>query len=506
MKTYDKFRKLDIDHAVISMAQREAQEMYFCTPKGARIIGSAGVDGIHFCFIRGFGEMVFSVSPMNLPGDYVHPIARSFADLLRLILACGDIATIEQAHLWDRNRFDSFLKENAPTPEQKAILEKLKKVFSLSPIDDPFKYIKDLQSDFDYSRIKYTPEYYDTDMNPHAEPQPFEWNVTYDGGFWASKGRGGKEIPIGKTFMWNGEKWYVPAVYTCSKGLIADICMEAEPEGIQAFIDKWDLYHEEENHYSKQEQRQMEREHPLNMDFNATVMLNGKHLQSDHGYGTVWIPQSCLTDGMQTESEAKWVLEHYGLDMTKGWMLRRCSFQWATARKPDIKSLTLTLEREPAEIPGIRFHTPKLGESISFTHPISGAEHTLTVREYEQKEMDPKHFHDQSMEYPCHYIAMAYTLVPDIPGRGFIIQDSSEGDRPRRRTSGSKFEPVSACSVGVIGIIGGADGPTAVFVSVGSAPKLHAACSSMYFEPKEDVEWSIIFREKLVPDIDVRLI
>ncbi|WP_222860695.1 hypothetical protein [Paenibacillus antibioticophila] len=55
------------------MEQRQNDPPYFCTPKGARMIGWAGVDGIHFCFVRGFGEMVFAVSPMNTAGNYVHP-------------------------------------------------------------------------------------------------------------------------------------------------------------------------------------------------------------------------------------------------------------------------------------------------------------------------------------------------------------------------------------------------------------------------------------------------
>ncbi len=50
--------------------------------KGAEVIGWAGVDGIHCCFVKGFGEMVFAVNPSNLPGDHVHPLARSFEDFV----------------------------------------------------------------------------------------------------------------------------------------------------------------------------------------------------------------------------------------------------------------------------------------------------------------------------------------------------------------------------------------------------------------------------------------
>lgn len=63
MKKYQKFLRLGISLASIGIETRNDETLYFCTPKGASLIGWAGVDGIHYCFIRGFGEMVFAVSP-----------------------------------------------------------------------------------------------------------------------------------------------------------------------------------------------------------------------------------------------------------------------------------------------------------------------------------------------------------------------------------------------------------------------------------------------------------
>lgn len=44
--------------------------------------------------------MVFVVNPMDF-GDCVHPIARNFEDLLRLLLSCADMAALEQCYAWD---------------------------------------------------------------------------------------------------------------------------------------------------------------------------------------------------------------------------------------------------------------------------------------------------------------------------------------------------------------------------------------------------------------------
>ena len=85
--TYRDFTKKSIDLAPLGFEKGTGEETYFCTPKGAKIIGWAGVDGIHYCLIRGFGDMVFAVSPMNPAPHYVHPLARTFSDFLRLVLS-----------------------------------------------------------------------------------------------------------------------------------------------------------------------------------------------------------------------------------------------------------------------------------------------------------------------------------------------------------------------------------------------------------------------------------
>ena len=94
MSLFDRFRALPVDFDALGLSQSRTAGDYFCTPLGAEIIGWAGLDGIHYCFVPGFGETVFAVSPINPLGENVHAIARSFADLLRLLLACGDISPL----------------------------------------------------------------------------------------------------------------------------------------------------------------------------------------------------------------------------------------------------------------------------------------------------------------------------------------------------------------------------------------------------------------------------
>lgn len=464
--------------------------------RGASVFGWAGIDGIHFCFIRGFGEMVFSVSPMNTSPDYVHPVAENFTDFLRLILACGDVAAVEQAWMWNEAQFEAFLNENPTTQEQQQTLSEISEKMNLLPMEQPWTYIKNLQSSFDYSQIKYTEDYYDNDMTSEAELVAPEWKVYFDGDFWGHRGkdRAGKEIKLDKQFDWAGYHWVIPAAYSCSKGLVVDFCMRVDSESIRDFMKKWNLDWENDSceNFTREQQMQMEWENPLCFNFKPCLKLNEKILQTTHGCAVSFNP--CLPDGVINELEAKWAIDHYGLDSTYGWVICRDVFPWGTKHHPEINKLFLTMEQQPGQVPGSHFKVHAPGDSFMFSHPVSGITHTLTVQEIEQQTVPQNSFGSDRWIYPTHYIAMSYTLTPE-PMENISVFDCDEGDRPIEVTPDDhSFRPVGSSSCFVVGVIGGADGPTAVIYGTNSQEKLHAACSALHFEPVgDDVEWRIVF-------------
>ncbi len=505
MTAYQKFKNLPIDHSAIGLEQRDADAPYYCTPRDANILGWAGVDGIHYCTIPEFGEMIFAVSPMNF-GDCVHPIARNFEDLLRMLLYCADMAALEQCYAWDEEQFKAFLIDCPMTGEQKAVLEVIQKEFDLEPMEDAFAYVKQIQIEFDLSQIPYTEEYYDPDMNPTAPEQESEWKVSFDGGFWGGDGKPGTEVPIGKHFHWGSEKWYIPSVYICDEGLVIDYCMEADPEEVKVFIDKWDLLNESRSHYTREQQEQMEREHPLHVRFYGKVTYNSQPLQSGHSCGVTWLPASCVPEPVRQNDTAKGILTHYGLDEARAWSFHRWSYPWGEADGQELYALSVRMERQWENIAGQHFMTPAVGESITLTHPLTEETYTLTVHEVEQQELPEHAFPDPGMEYPNRFLAMSYSLEPDITGRGFMLQDCADGDKPRQKQRDpNKFEPAALAHAAAIGVIGGADGPTAIIMG-SNTPKLHAACSSLHFEPVEEVEWRAVFSEKLMEDMEICLI
>ncbi len=501
--TYKVFLKKGIDLAPLGIEKSEYWDDYFCTPKGASMIGSSGVDGIHFCFIRGFGEMVFAVNPFNVIGEYVHPIARTFEDLLSLLVSTGDAAAVEQAWMWDKEMFYKFLQENPPTKEQEQTMWKLQHDFSIPFMEEPFDYIRELQAEFDYSKIKFTAEYYDVVGDESEVPK--EWKVYFDNGYWKSstnRTRPGTELVLNGKFVWGNEIWHIPSMYLCSKGFVIDYCVEIEPEKVKAFIDKWEPTRLNEEHISSETRQQIESDNPLEMDFYFHYMLNGKIIRQMTGTGLSYIPDWCLPDDTENPKETLAIIEHYNLDPAKAWSFYRHSCPWAAARKPkEIKSFSIKLERCPTTIQGIHFKNPSVGDVISFKHPVSGIEHKLTVLEYEQQELSTKFFANEEYEYPTYHTAMTYTIEPPLSGTAFTVRDCLENETARHMPK-KRYEP-DAC----IGIIGGADGPTAVIVSPKNrGGELHVVLSALHFEPVSDVEWKMEFREKMMEDVEVELV
>lgn len=44
--------------------------------------------------------------------------------------------------------------------------------------------------------------------------------------------RAGQEVSLGKTFVWEGEEWQIPAVYLCGKGLVVDFLCKVSAEKV----------------------------------------------------------------------------------------------------------------------------------------------------------------------------------------------------------------------------------------------------------------------------------
>ena len=160
MTTYKQFLSLNIDSSLISLEKTE-ESGYFCYPANAKAIGFEGC--IMYCFIDGYEETVFACNPESCADIYVYPLARNFTDFIGLILACGSANPVEQIVWMNKQQFEQHLQEEKEiqTTEQKELLSILEKELHVAAMEYPFEYVKELQSDFDYSKVQFSDEYYD---------------------------------------------------------------------------------------------------------------------------------------------------------------------------------------------------------------------------------------------------------------------------------------------------------------------------------------------------------
>lgn len=472
------FLKEQIDLEPLGLIMDGPFEAYFCTPKGARIFARSGVDGIHFCFVRGFGETVFAVSPMNGRENCVHPVAKSFRDFLRLLLALHDAAAIEQAWQWNAAQLEEFEQKHPSSDEQLAALDKLVFTFHLRPMAEPWKYIHTVQSGFDYGKLRFSEEFYDDDTPDMTDES---WQVTFEGTFWGAHGKPGKELKLDAAFSWAGDEWLVPAAYVCREGIVLDLCKRVPVERLFSFREKWELSPDNDgSDWSEAKQICASAENPLEEDFRAELIVNGEMLPCKHGCALCWDPLYAEGNGR----ENKRVRGHYGLDELDGWYIERISFPWKGKKKADIRSLSLHIREDPLEVPGQEFSPERAGDSITFTLPGAQQTYTLTALALHTEELP-------LFGETVYTTELAYDIAPEPPGGSVTLRDFAEAIRV------SPQGDFSSCAFGVIG---GADGPVAL------AMGKDIVCSQVRQEKERRVTWTLVCREKRKEDKTVTLL
>lgn len=254
-------------------------------------------------------------------------------------------------------------------------------------------------------------------------------------------------------------------------------------------MEKWNLSPENDScdNFTHDQQLQMEWENPLCFDFLPSLKLSDTILQTNHGCTTSYNP--CLPHKMTDGSQAKWLLDHYHLDSSHGWIICRNAFPWERNFCPGIQSLSLIMEENPVHLPGPHFRVHASGDSFTFSHPLTGEACTLTVQALEHQTVPQSCLAANRRSYPTHCVCMYYTLSPE-PAEKVEVFDTAQGDQPVER--GSDPDPQNpVCNTG---IIGGADGPIAISLGSVSHGTCRVACSSLHFDPiLDDVEWRLVF-------------
>lgn len=500
---YSRFLKLNISLEPLGILPwGQNDETCFCTPAGAHPIGRTGVDGVHYCFVQGYGSTVFAVSPSNEPGEYVHPVARSFEEFLGLLAACRGEAALEQSWMWDRAEFEGFLKEDEPDPGWQETVKALEDGLGVTPEQDPWACLQEIRAEVDCTGLCLPAEH--EELPPCEEELTRPWEVRFRG----REGRPGTELALHKWITWADREWYIPSIYSCGKGLVVDFCLKTSAEQVQAWMDKWGLNPQTEDgaHLTEAEQEQVRRENPMSFEFRPKLVLNGTNLEWSSGSGGSW--SGCLPGFEQCPrpSDQAW-MKHYELSRDCCWSFFRYSFPWKTSRRVrKFKMLFLAMEQERVERRGEPFTVEKPGDRVMLTNPADGHLYQLDVVDYHPEQVDIDFGDGRS--YPNQCRQLDYTITPPLSGTEFRLDDCAPGDRPVSRAvpNNVPFEYLPDSQNDVLALIGGEDGPSAVCMAVKSGEGMMSACSAMHFELPECVRWQPVFMVREYPQGAFQLI
>ena len=305
-----------------------------------------------------------------------------------------------------------------------------------------------------------------------------------------------KEIPLKKEFTWEETNGLLPALYIGEEGIVIDVCICVPVDKIQSFYEKWDL-EKSVSELSDEDNEQMIRENPFNLNYNMDMVIDGERLLFDGACGLVWHPLKIEEE--QITEEAKELMKYYECNQKSGWYFERRVYHWNNQMPEKIDTMELMFQINKTPCSGEHFITEAGCEekTLELIHPVTGQGFTLTIHGYEPDVMRGFEIpHLQDMELPTRYHSLSYSLSPELSQEDFRIQDCCKSDQPRK-VGGCK-ENEKENTVGSIAIIGGAEGPSAIFIAGRYKEDVsrYTTCSSLHFDKRSQVEWRPIFYVK----------
>lgn len=326
-------------------------------------------------------------------------------------------------------------------------------------------------------------------------------------------------VPVQRTFLWEGQEIYIPAIYVGKAGAVLDVCAKIPVEEMTAFLKKWPR----ERRLSlktPEEYEQIDADHPGSRDFLAEMSLDDMPLTLASSCSINWYPRAVFQMGNEADAPAQdgeWendkdaeeLLEAYGCDRAFCWHFGRLNYNWK--EEPILSPRQAALEFRMQQVPvtagyfttsvntsgqlHLRTNRPESlsatseipvrandgADAVKAVHPVTGQEYTLTLHECQQTRHSFDEIGAEDVSYPEYGQLLSYSISPEIDRQLFDIRDCSEGDRPRKKKASKDS--------------GSAQGAAAVFMAGKSAvPERRMAASSLHFEPVEEVRWRMVFQ------------
>lgn len=299
--------------------------------------------------------------------------------------------------------------------------------------------------------------------------------VYYSSSLWCTKEHGKEECKrkqkINWVFDYLGQKRYVPYIYRFKKGIVFDVVTPISDESFSAYIEKSKTI----DFSDEGQRRKLEEEHPYQAIHVHEIWINDEKVERRNGSSANLYSTLQYDDGMygQFKKAYREILKdemHFGIQrfcvpypkategfgkfkrIKRGDVINSLKFETYQVEKryPIEKSFKLSSEKPIYE--------------LEIEHPVTKEKYVLSFERGEEESW-------QMEDLQCYATSAAYEIKPNLKKGERLNFDSSINYTKKSRKK-SVYEPESTCSASV-GIIGGADGPTVMFLA-GKAEKKNA--------------------------------
>lgn len=355
-------------------------------------------------------------------------------------------------------------------------------------------------------------------------------NVYHNGNMWGNDKHKTPLTPlsINRTFLWEGQELFIPAVYVGGSGAVLDVCAKIPVEEMNFFLKKWNKARRL-SLKTPEDYERMDAENPGSKNFAVEMRFDAASLVRSMSSSLNWYPEDIFRAGYEISEEAEELSEEewqndkaadklmaaYKCDPKYCWHFGRYSYNWDGEPLLSPHNVSLTFQAPFTPVSAGYFTTEischetqgrislsavrclqddkyigPLPIELKTVHPATGQEYTLTLHGCEQTQHSFDDIGAKGVVYPEYCQVLSYSISPEISRNIFDIRDCAEGDRPVRSDSGSRSKRLT--------------GAISVFMAgKNSIPDNRMAASSLHFDPQRSVRWRTIFQIQEKADLEI---
>ena len=312
----------------------------------------------------------------------------------------------------------------------------------------------------------------------------------------------GITVQTGWQFFYAGQVYQIPAVYLFRKGFVLDIIGMVDTGALRAFYDR---YASREERLTPRERAQATLEHPYQPLSGMKLWFNGEEVTASwHAEEALFVPWQEYMPLLAEEALTAYAF----LDKENSFSVTRLHAPYPRAQRgvfaamkaifarPKLKGLRFLIHPTERMLPLEHSFTIDMQEkkhpAFPFVHPATGVTHNLQVTDakwtdltvqfqklHRRMAIRGKRLHPITQAGQSHVLEIVYRVSPPLP----------RGERLQLQDEARTLQPHSAAAKGAcaIGVIGSADGPTAIYIAGREAEASETyggCCSSIYPQPQ----------------------